>query len=1225
MSFPKTWLGYEYHRWARIPQHQIAGGRLNIGFWRPTTIGGIRYPNFWYRATNNPIRFYMEGSLIEGNDDGFIRKTQIYFSKYSHPAFEAEIYHFCPRAPKFKYSSLVSIFQFKNTGLIDGRSNYPSGNDFGEVMAFNPSDRDSWTESLTPSMGSWSADSGITLGTDTTDKYAGSASITFTLGDSNQHEAYFTFNEPISIEKYTTCVFAMKAENITTDLQVRIIYEDVNGNRVNASGRSIVFSSDTDWKVYGRVLCHPVDWGDFDKTQVKKIIVRLAENNTGSAGEVVKIDFLHFTRFTPDSFWAAHAPYYPFCEMYESEDSQIGSYSIEFWLHNKIDPWEVSWIGLSFNEDGEPEDLSHYNRMKFKIKVQSPTGSNLSLSIWLVDVNGNTYEVYREEGEDVNYDWKDVELNILGYSTEFDMTKVKGMAIGLHTDYGGYDGPIVKLDGIHFVSDTNFVFDVRLNDIDFGGENQCYYDASMDALVIKSLGDENWLDYVPNTTPPEYKELPWKPMLIVKGNVQSHDHYIDGTWGKDGFDEPQSKINDVYLRFKLNIPPDGSVITLCIFYAFGPRFNDGDESIVLDTLDTLLEYAEDPISLLEEEKQRYEDEFNSFPQIEVKGHPYCTELLHQALVTSNLYNVDPDYGTRADFLPPYSGLYHHIIDSSGKFVGVPKERVDAFERRAIEGYKNALKYNTNKWIYFLTWDNMPTGGYTADVHLHIYDRWVRFARGEIDIEYLKDSYQYLRDWVLTALEETYENGFLNGVKVEAAPEFSMWNAVVIEYHYPSEAGSFLYSSVNSYLTATHVYHVMAAMASLMGDWEMVDFCQERMDKLLQNLKEFYLDEYGVYAMAWGEKTGKCITAWNVSPTRVHPSVLIFFARGVDFLYDEKYFDSNSIFLMKAIQPLSLLGHEPSMDYHPDSPKDIQSVFEGLAYYDDRRDTTTTYCDGNQGLPLAAMLFGYFEPIKNLYDTYESWYEDLDNHRGISDEWHCAYDGKPINGWFVPRLIWSFREAAYLNLLYQKTDNGYSIRGCPSLEVTMRFPDGTIIDVTKEGDDSKDLVEVQVNGEKIYSFDPKRKYYWFHAKSGEKYNVKCVFGEFKNEPVLEYVDMLLKIKSCSYFSGYGVIQATFEGYPIKMKLRFHLPKTIFSDPYVVIDNGDLVEKIWDAETETLTVYFKPHSECTVAVYPNYASYYVLSGRAVYDVISTFLIYLALSSLKDLKEILGKSKE
>jgi len=205
--------------------------------------------------------------------------------------------------PKSKYASVVSldgiITLCEHESAIERvRSKVYV---YGEASKPYPLDKDSWTESLTPSDGAWSSGTGTgSVSLDSTEKIVGNYCIKHATTTPDYYgRAVFTLNagKEINANVYPSVNFQIKEESAFSG-EVTLILEDINGNWAAKEYR---IGNNKKWH-FESFMCgakHEDEWSgsnisNFNWEKIKKLLFDAHFSGTGTGA--FWIDNLYFSK-----------------------------------------------------------------------------------------------------------------------------------------------------------------------------------------------------------------------------------------------------------------------------------------------------------------------------------------------------------------------------------------------------------------------------------------------------------------------------------------------------------------------------------------------------------------------------------------------------------------------------------------------------------------------------------------------------------------------------------------------------------------------------------------------------------------------------------------------------------------------------------------------------------------------------------------------------------------
>jgi len=172
---------------------------------------------------------------------------------------------------------------------------------YGEASKSYPLDKDSWTESLTPSDGAWSSETGTgNVSLDSTEEIVGNYCIKHTTTIPDYYaRAVFTFNsgKEINANVYPSVNFQIKEESAFNG-DVTLILEDINGNW---AAKEYHISNNKKWHIES-FMCgtkHADEWAgsnipNFNWEKIKKLL--FDAHFTGAGTGAFWIDNLYFSK-----------------------------------------------------------------------------------------------------------------------------------------------------------------------------------------------------------------------------------------------------------------------------------------------------------------------------------------------------------------------------------------------------------------------------------------------------------------------------------------------------------------------------------------------------------------------------------------------------------------------------------------------------------------------------------------------------------------------------------------------------------------------------------------------------------------------------------------------------------------------------------------------------------------------------------------------------------------
>ena len=344
-DFPKTMLGYEYIGWDCKPSCYVGNGRLQFYLCEPSKghpLDNIHFPSIFPLCQHYGERtsIYFNGSKLECETHGFIRDTNVRYTKKETDAYLVETYAFGLLDEDLLHA-IVAVIVIKNKDLFG--SSYPD----------LPSEPDSWTEPETeeeaqqhlvpenPPYGNWEV-------SNTADSVKGNYALMFTM-TATYGSGTLYFNEdhsPIDLTHYNRISFKWKWEGVSSS------------NRVILSvGGKVVYSKDTpNTDGYEEVV---LDISDVeDRSSISGIYIQVGYGGSGTTGSTCKIDDLKIystanyeieLRTPTPPIWEIDTAQ---CEYDESNDvlkmydaSENYPYEVGAWKNKK---WKVLWL-VGFN------------------------------------------------------------------------------------------------------------------------------------------------------------------------------------------------------------------------------------------------------------------------------------------------------------------------------------------------------------------------------------------------------------------------------------------------------------------------------------------------------------------------------------------------------------------------------------------------------------------------------------------------------------------------------------------------------------------------------------------------------------------------------------------------------------------------------------------------------------------------------------------------------------
>jgi len=927
-------------------------------------------------------------------------------------------------------------------------------------------------------------------------------------------------------------------------------------------------------------------------------------------------------------------PPYGNWDVSNTTDSAKGNYALMFTM--------TSTYGngvLYFNADHSPIDLTHYNRISFKWKWEGVSSSN-RVKLF---VGGNL--VYDKDTPNTD-GWEEVILDI---SDVPDRSAITG--IGIQAGYGG-TGTVdstCKIDDLRVYSSANYEIEFRTNSsVYFGDQAQCEYDAENDCLKMYDTRNEYpWQGGA-------YKDLPWKVLWLSGFTQQSKDHYIEGTWGKNSYSSPSTIGNDA-IKTETGEMGNNETKMILLYNIFAPLYNDGSD----DAYDTLTyikaNYSSSPEKALEEAIDYWRNYLNSGIKITLKNYPNVTNLINQCICELRA-SIDPISGhITASNYPGYTGVTW-TSDPMWGFIALcyfmHSDQLKDFHKVLLNFEQNALTEGYSPFRHMVSWNYKLGGGYFVGWFRAYLTAWqIMFNTEEIDYNLLSEIYfliklfcdQYLKLFETDPSHPIY--GHVNHRKLLglSPPVGTMEGEGWV-------AGIAYGSAGNTYVctlpTDLHIYQALrfaSYIARILGYEEDASNYAYHADLLDEHFKDYFVESYeyddydgtlkNVYLqLICDDPDGnKVITGYGREQVYFGSELHYYeFYHSVNYWYE--YYDIDYLIEFKKsklpIVDATCYILTDNGRYFPygmgknNAPAyTTAQLLNRQGEYDFRTGINNSSDIQFMSTLMIAINHGLFNYVKGFFDIVEA---SANKEFHIFDEHTNAYTVSSGNNWYMNRGMGAFLLCISRMFEWKKIEDGYMIKIIPAVEFTLQFPDGTIVDVTKEGDDAKYLSSVILDGKPINTFEPQFKSALIPVKAGERHTVKFVFSDDKpSSPSINYVDGLTKLKNVSYNSVFRVLSAEIESPEIPQKIRFYVPKSIYPyKPYVEVSGAEVTYEKWDPENETLELKIVSHSPATITLYPDSITCYFLSGRMMLDLVtitSLVLIKEAISSaIETLKE-------
>ena len=903
-----------------------------------------------------------------------------------------------------------------------------------------------------------------------------------------------------------------------------------------------------------------------------------------------------------------------------------------------------TWAGVSFyfNADHSPIDLTHYNKIRFKWKWEGVTENNKVIIYVGEPIWDNV--VYNKNTPNTD-GYEEIELDISNISDRSSIARLH-FAIG----YGGSinAGATCKIDDLRIYSTANYEIEFRTcPSIKLGDQAQCEYDSANDCLKMYDARDEYpWHGGA-------YKDLPWKVLWLSGFTQPSTNHYIQGTWGKNSYDAPSS-IGDDGIKTETGEMASNEIKMVLLYNIFAPLYSDGSD----DAYNTLTyiksNYASSPEKALNEAIDYWRSYLNSGIKISLKNYPNVTNLINVCICEFRA-SLDPISGhITASNLPSYTGVTW-VSDPMWGLMALCRfmhaDTLKDFHKVLLNYERNALEEGYSPIRHMVSWDYRLGGGYFVGWFRAYLQSWETLLNtDQITLDELNEIYFLIKlfcDFYLQLIETDPEHPIYGHVNhrrlLSISPpvgtcEGEGWMVAI--------AG--LGSAGNTYACTIHTdqqicqkLRFASHVAKMLGHEEDASRYAYYADLIDEHFEDYFVESFkyneydgtlkNVYLQLIHDDPdgNKVITGYGVDPVWFGSEYRIvryrcYFFKSCDAWYE--WHDTDYLIELKkdkfqvakeALRILTNDGKNFPFDFGKDDAPvyTTAQILNRQGEYDFREGVNNSSDIEFMAILLAEINNGLFDYVRGFFDIVEN---SANKRFHIFDE-HCnAYTVSSGNNWYMVRGFGTFLMCISRMFEWKKTEDGYMIKIIPAVEFTLQFPDGTIVDVTKEGDDTKYLSSVILDGKPINTFEPQFKSALIPIKAGEKHTVKFIFSDDKpSSPSINYVDVLTKLKNVSYNSVFRVLSAELESPEIPQKIRFYVPKSLYPyKPYVEVSGAEVTYEKWDPENETLELKIVSHSPATITLYPDSITYYFLSGRMMFDLISItslILIKEAISSV------------